>query len=56
MGFEKEIEDRIGKGRKVTGILNSILWSKDILNDKKPSYILLNFCKYNAAFEVWQIK
>ncbi|XP_030753748.1 uncharacterized protein LOC115880613 [Sitophilus oryzae] len=53
---EKEIEERIGKGRKVIGALNSVLWSRDISDHRKKliyNAILKSVMLYGS--EVWQL-
>jgi hypothetical protein len=34
-----EIKKRISEGRRVTGMLNSVLWSKTILHRTKKTYV-----------------
>ncbi|XP_014474808.1 PREDICTED: uncharacterized protein LOC106744492 [Dinoponera quadriceps] len=53
---ETELEDRIRKGRKVIEALNPVLWSKNIILDKKHllyNTILKSVMLYGA--EVWQL-
>jgi hypothetical protein len=45
-----EIEKRISEGRRVIGMLNSVLWSKTILHKTKQTYVPGFSPKY---FTIW---
>jgi hypothetical protein len=45
-----EIEKRISEGRRVIGMLNSVLWSETILHKTKKSYVPGFSPKY---FTIW---
>lgn len=53
---EKEIEERIGKGRRIVGTINTILWSKSI--SKKRKHDLCNTIFKSVVlygWETWQL-